>query len=43
MRGCHSPRIGWITAPVELTAIDPYPAAEAAADIEGGFDNDVVG
>ena len=28
---------------VELTAIDPHPAAEAAADIEGGFDNDVAG
>jgi hypothetical protein len=30
-------------ARVELTAIDPHPAAEAAADIEGGFDNDVAG
>jgi hypothetical protein len=36
-RGCHSPRIGRITAVgIELATIDAHRAAEAAADIECG-------
>jgi hypothetical protein len=37
MRRCHSPGSGRITAP-----IDPHRAAEAAADLKGGFDDRVA-
>jgi hypothetical protein len=43
MRGCHSPGVRPDhRAGIKLAAIDPHRAAEAAADLKGGFDDRVA-